>query len=81
MVISEKCDTNNVTTERKEISIKILCGFPIDPSLDNFKDLLLTQEDVAGTGNELLEVYGIKIAFSICKVWGDWGSFPLFPVL
>lgn len=68
MVISEKCDTNNVTTERKEISVKILCGFPIDPALDVFKDLLLTQEDVTGTGNELLEVYGIKIAFSICKV-------------
>lgn len=51
MVLSKKCDINNITTVRKEISIKILCGFSINPSLDIFKGLLLTQMEVMDTGN------------------------------
>lgn len=38
------------------MSIKMLCDFSIDPSLELPRALLLTQGDVVGTGNELLRV-------------------------
>lgn len=68
MVLSEECDTNNVTTARKEISIKIWCVFSIDPSLDVSRGLRLTRVGVLDSGNELLRIWEIKIIFSICKV-------------
>lgn len=68
MVLPEKCDTNNVTTVRKEISIKIGCGFSIDPSLEVFRGLLLTRVGVLDSRNELLKIWEIKGTFGVCKV-------------
>lgn len=46
-----KCDIHNTTPVREEISIKVLCVFSINPSLDIFKSLLLTQMGTMDTGN------------------------------
>lgn len=49
--LPNKCDIHNITPVRKEISIKVLCGFSINPSLDILESLPLTQMGAQDTGN------------------------------